>query len=89
MAAISGDIFKDIFLIYIVYLYIDSNIAEICSQWLGWQYSNTGLNNGVTSNRQQAIFWTNVGLVYWRPYVSVMNWIILPQCGAVITRSIL
>ena len=35
------------------------------------QYVSIGLDNGLVSNRGQAIIWTNDGLLYWRTYVSL------------------
>ena len=34
-----------------------------------WQYVIIGSDNGLASNKQQAIVWTNDGLVYWRTYL--------------------
>ena len=35
------------------------------------QYFNIGSDNGLVPVRQQAIIWTNDGLVYWHKYVSL------------------
>ena len=36
-----------------------------------WQCVIIGLDNGLASNRRQAIIWTNDGIVYWHMYVSL------------------
>ena len=34
-------------------------------------YQVIGLENGLAPNRQQAIIWSNVVMLYWRTYVSL------------------
>ena len=52
--------------------YLDNKNAKIHSWGSTWQYANIGLENGLVLNRrQQAITWTNGGLVYIRIYASV------------------
>ena len=36
-----------------------------------WQYPCSGSDNGLVPNRQQAIFLTNVDMLYWRIYASL------------------
>ena len=36
-----------------------------------WQYTVIGSENGLSSNKRQAIFWTNDGMVYERIYTSL------------------
>ena len=36
---------------------------------------SSGLDNGLMRNRRQAIIWTNGGLVYWRIYASLPQWV--------------
>ena len=43
----------------------------MCSLWSNWQYVIIGSDNGLAPNRQQAINWTNDGLVIWRIYPSL------------------
>ena len=35
-----------------------------------WQYGSIGSDNGLALNRQQAIIWSNIGMLYWCIYVS-------------------
>ena len=42
----------------------------MCSLWSSWQYVIIGSDNVFAPNMQQAITWTNDGLVYWRIYAS-------------------
>ena len=51
-------------------MYFDSNFIEICSQGSKW-YSSIGSDNALAPNRQQAIIWSNDGLVYWCIYASL------------------
>ena len=48
-----------------------SHFTEICSLGSNWQYGNIGSDNGLAPNRWQAIFWTNVVVLYWLIYVSI------------------
>ena len=41
----------------------DENFIEICSQGSNSQYFSIGSDNGLAPTRQQAIIWTNDGLV--------------------------
>ena len=43
----------------------------MCSLGSNWQLTIIGSDNGLSPNRQQAIIWTNEGLVYWPMYVSL------------------
>ena len=36
-----------------------------------WQYINTGVDNGLPSDRREGIIWTNGGLVYWCIYATM------------------
>ena len=38
---------------------------------LAYDYSSISSDNGLAPNRQQAIIWTNDGIVYWRTYASL------------------
>ena len=44
------------------------NISLKCSSPSNWQYVIIGSDNGLAQNRQQAIIWTNDGLVCWCIY---------------------
>ena len=44
---------------------------RVFSQGTNWQYASIGSNNGLALTTQQAIIWTNDGLVYWRIYASL------------------
>ena len=35
-----------------------------------WQYGSTGSDNGLVLSRQQAIIWSNIGMLYWHIYAS-------------------
>ena len=41
-----------------------NSVTEICSQRSNWHYVSIGSDDGLAPNRQQAIIWTNGGLVY-------------------------
>ena len=43
----------------------------MCSLRFTSQYVIIGSDNGLVPNRQQAIIWTNDGLVYWGIYASL------------------
>ena len=45
--------------------------TEIYSLESNWQHIITGPDNGLMPNRQQAIIWTNGGLVCWLIYASL------------------
>ena len=62
-------IFKRILKWYLMYLY--SNFTEICSQGSNYQYANIDSDDVLVPNRRKAVFWKNVGLVYWRMYASL------------------
>ena len=70
MAAISWTLFSNaIFewkLLNFKYCFI-----EICFLGSNWQYFIIDSNNGLASNRRQAIIGTNVGLVYRHIYASL------------------
>ena len=36
-----------------------------------WQYSSINWNNGLVTNRQEAITWTNADAISWRIYAYV------------------
>ena len=57
MAAISQAIF-------------DQNFSEIYCLWSNWQQPRTGLDNGLATNRRQAIIWTNADPIHWRIYAA-------------------
>ena len=58
----AGDISKLIFLNE-KFLYLDSSLIQVCA--FGSNLKKIiGLSNGLAPNRQQAIFWTNGGLVH-------------------------
>ena len=44
--------------------------TEICSQYSKYKFATIGSDNGLVPNRQQAIIWTNDGLVNWNIYAS-------------------
>ena len=46
-----------------ILLYFDENFIEICSPGSNQEYSSIGSDNGLALVRQQAIIWTNDGLV--------------------------
>ena len=46
-------------------------ITEICFVWSSQQYFSIDSDNGLVSIKQQAIIWTNDGIVYWRIYASL------------------
>ena len=48
-------------------------LTEVCSQMSNWQYASIGSDNGLESNRQQAIIWTNDGLAYPHIYASLAS----------------
>ena len=52
-------------------LYFDSNFTDVWSQATNWQKVSIVLGNGLVPSRQQAITWTNVGLVHWRMYICM------------------
>ena len=52
-------------------LYFDSNFSKICSHWLNYQNSSIALDDSLAIQWQQAIMWTNDGLVYWCTYASL------------------
>ena len=45
--------------------------TEICSQESNWQKAGVGSGNGLSSNKRQAITWTNVDIVPWHIYVAL------------------
>ena len=45
-----------------------SNFTGIYFYGSNWQQSSIGSDNGLVPNRQQAIIWTNDGLVHWCKY---------------------
>ena len=51
-------------------MYFDSNFTEVCSYGFNWQWSSTGLDNGLAPNRRQAIIWTNTESIHWRIYAA-------------------
>ena len=40
-----------------------------------WQYGSNGSDNGLLPIRQQAIIWTNVGMLYWCICVTRPQWV--------------
>ena len=48
----------------------DKNLTKMYSLGSNQQHSNIGSDNGLAPNRQQAVIWTNDGLVYWCIYSS-------------------
>ena len=48
----------------------DSNFTEVCSQGSNCQYSIISSDNGFAPARQQAIIWTNDGLIWRCIYAS-------------------
>ena len=63
MAAISQTISSNAFLYENFWIFI-----EMCSLVSNWKHVIIDLDNGLTPNRQQAIIWTNGGVVYWCVY---------------------
>ena len=53
------------------FVYFNSDFIEICTK--GYTYQFTGWDNGLGTNRWQAIIWINAGLVYWRNYMCCVN----------------
>ena len=51
-------------------MYFYSNFI-VFSQGSNWHCGSIGLDNGLAENRQQAIIWTNDGLIYWHIYASL------------------
>ena len=47
------------------------DFTEVCSQGSNWQKAGIGPDNGLATNRQQAIIWTSDGIVCWCRYVSL------------------
>ena len=52
-------------------LYFDLNFTEFCSQWSSWQQNSIGSDNGLASNRPEAIIWTNADQIHWRTYAAL------------------
>ena len=50
--------------------YFDLNLTEVCLSGFNKQYAIIGSANGLAPMRQQAINWTNYGLVHWHIHVS-------------------
>ena len=50
--------------------YFDLNLTEACFSGFNKQYAIIGSDNGLVPMRQQAINWTNDGLVHWHIYAS-------------------
>ena len=65
----TDNIFRCIFVNEV--LYFDSNFTEICSQGSNWQLPSTGSDNGLASNRRQAIIWTSADPIDWLVYVAL------------------
>ena len=53
----------------------DYNFTDVCSKWSNWQKSSTGLDNGLASNWQQAIIWTNADPIHWRICGTRGRWV--------------
>ena len=47
---------------------MNESFTEICYLGSHWQYAGIVSDNGLVPIRQQAIFWTNDGTIYWRIY---------------------
>ena len=53
------------------YLNVDEYLTEVCFEGWNYQYSGIGSDNGLALTGQQAIMWTNDGLIWWLIYVSL------------------
>ena len=49
------------------------HFTEICFLGPDWQYGSIGSDNGLVSNRRQAIIWTNVGMFYYKYMLLILN----------------
>ena len=52
-------------------LYFDYNFTAVCSSGSKWQWPSTGLDNGLASNRRQAIIWTNADAIHWHIHAAL------------------
>ena len=52
-----------------MFLCFESNVTEFCFHVSNWQQTSIDSGNGLASGRQQAIIWTDGGLVNWHIYV--------------------
>ena len=43
----------------------------VCFHGSNWQQTSVGSDDGLEPNRQQAIIWTNDGIVHWQIYASL------------------
>ena len=65
---------------FCVFNYFLSNLTEICSWGLNWQYANIDSGNGMVPNRWQATTWTNVDQGTWCHIVLLgHNWLKKPH----------
>ena len=51
-------------------VYLDENVAQVRSLGFNWQQASIGVDNGLATNRRQAIIWTNADRIHWGIYVS-------------------
>ena len=51
-------------------LYCDINLIDVWSYGLNEQRASIGSDDGLAPMRQQAIIWTNDGLLHWSIYAS-------------------
>ena len=61
-----------------ILLNLKKNLTKICSSELNWQYGSIGSDNGLALIMQQAIIWTNVGMLHWCIYVSLSRNHLIP-----------
>ena len=54
---------------------LKQNFTELWSIGSNWQYGSFGSDNGLTSNRRQAIIWSSIGMMYWDIYIYVYIYI--------------
>ena len=70
VATFADNIFKCIFLNKKIWISIKISL-KFYPQGSNWQYDSIGSDDGLGSNRRQAIVWTNGGLGYQHIYASL------------------
>ena len=72
MAVILVDgIFKRIFLNEKLQILIKISLKFFFPKGPNWQWYSIGLDNGLASNRRQAIIWTKAPPIHWHMYVAL------------------
>ena len=56
-------------------LNFEQDFTKICSLVSNWQYVSIGSDNGLASNRCQAIIWSNVCMLYWHICITQLQWV--------------